>query len=44
MNKKEIDEKLTKMFEEAPTPVVRYRAEMVVGLLEELMVTVVERD
>jgi hypothetical protein len=50
MDKKEIDQKLIQMFElakdlvDAPIPVVKYRAEMVVGLLEELMVSVVERD
>lgn len=48
MNKKDIDQKLIKMFElakelsEAPIPVVKYRAEMVIGLLQELMDTVVD--
>jgi hypothetical protein len=48
MEKKEIDQKLIQMFElarelaDVPIPVVKNRAEMIVSLLEELMVTVVD--
>ena len=50
MSKKEIDKKLIKMFKlaeelaDAPIPVVKYRAEMVKGLLQELMDTVVDEE
>jgi len=50
MGKKEMDQKLMSMFElakelaDAPIPVVKYRAEMVLGLFQELMVTVVDKE
>ena len=50
MDKKDIDQKLLQMFEmaheltHAPIPVVKHRAEMIVGLLEELMVSVVDGE
>ena len=50
MDKKEMDQKLIKMFDmakelsDAPIPAVKYRAEMIAGLLQELMVTVVNKD
>jgi hypothetical protein len=49
MNKKDIDQQLSVMLElakklsEAPIAVVKYRSEMIVGLLQELMDTVVDQ-
>jgi len=50
MSKKEIDQKLQLMFEtarelsNAPIPVVKNRAEIITGPLQELMVTVIDHD
>lgn len=50
MSKKEIDQHLKMMMElaiklsDAPIPVVKYRSEMIVGLLQELMETVVDEE
>ncbi len=48
MSKQDIDQQLAIMLEaarklsDAPIPVVKYRAEMIVGLVQELMQTVVD--
>ena len=50
MDKKDIDQKLIQIFElakeltNAPIAVVKCKAEVVVGLLEELMVSVVDAE
>lgn len=50
MEKKDVDKKVQELFKlaeelsDAPVPVVKYRAEMVVGLFKELLVTAVDAE
>jgi len=50
MSKKDIDQKLIRLVEltmelsDTHIPVVKYRAEMIMGLLQELMDTVVDKE